>query len=144
MREIIFRGKSVNDGKWHEGSYISMLKREYIADVQFHDIEEIKIEKAMNEVDPESLGQFTGIIDKYGTKIFEGDICEVTYPYENDSMVETVVVVWSDFGHRFQLKTLKGNAHSFFGNIAFKVIGNILDDPELLVNSENQRRMGNA
>ncbi len=129
MREIIFRGKSVNDGKWYEGSYISMLKREYIADVQFHDIEEIKIEKAMNEVDPESLGQFTGMVDQHGTKVFEGDICEVTLP---NGDTEVMLVLWNERMNKYQLKYRNGNHCSFYKWAGYKVIGNIHDDPDLI------------
>lgn len=129
MREIIFRGKSVNDGKWHEGSYISMLNKEYIADVQLHDIEEIKLEKAMNEVDPESLGQFTGIVDQHGTKVFEGDICEVALPWGNS---KSMTVVWDNYFHLHRMKTKEGELNLIFDTLRFKVIGNIYDDPSLL------------
>lgn len=129
MREIIFRGKSVNDGKWHEGSYISMLNKEYIADVQLHDIEEIKLEKAMNEVDPESLGQFTGVIDQHGTKVFEGDICEVIFL---QGWFEVAVVVWHKDQQRYRLDPETGKTYSFSIPRSIKVIGNIHDNPGLL------------
>lgn len=126
MREIIFRGKAVNDGKWHEGSYISRLNKEYIVDVQFHDIEEIKIEKAMEEVQRDSLGQFTGMVDQYGTKVFEGDICEVALPCGNS---KSMTVVWDNYFHLYRMKTREGELHLIFDTLRFKVIGTIHDDP---------------
>lgn len=106
-----------------------MLNKEYIIDVQFHDIEEIKIEKAMNEVDPESLGQFTGAIDLHGTKVFEGDICEVIF---HEECFEVAVVVWNKDLQRYQLDPETGKPYSFSIPRSIKVIGNIHDNLDLL------------
>ena len=70
MREILFRGKGKKSGEWLFGDFLAagsdgvpwILPKQYM--------EEVK-------VDPATVGQFTGLTDKNGKKIFEGDICRI-------------------------------------------------------------------
>lgn len=86
----------------------------------------------------ETIGQYTGLTDKNGTKIFEGDILQYDDGDEYDES-EKAVVVWMDSG--FWLEYHNGQTEPWYeqdwgyGNVYFEVIGNIHDNPELLTDS---------
>lgn len=77
-REILFRGKSVETNEWVYGSYIleKYGNTPYICYFEYGTFVNIK----QVEVIPETVGEFTGMTDKNGTKIFEGDIVK-TQPF---------------------------------------------------------------
>ena len=70
MREILFRGKTLSTHEWVQGGYFSMNNRTFI--VTEHDKD-----YRMYEVDPNSVGQYIGQVDRVGDRIFEGDIVYV-------------------------------------------------------------------
>ena len=120
-RVILFRGKEIKTGKWIEGDLLRMGGHSFISPDP--------APKGFNqyEVDPETIGQFTGVKDKNGTRIFEGDIVEDRYGNRN-------IVIYND-------DTMSWVCHSeipFVCNIPMSVIGdcdifgNIHDNPELL------------
>lgn len=126
MRDILFRGKRKKDGKWVYGNYAvtdNNGKQHFV----------LKNKAFEFEVDPKTVGQYTGLTDKNGKKIFEGDILRVAYHPEQD-----VIIEWSDgcFGFRRANKP-KDRVYStvrYMQNAMsrLKIIGNIYDNPELL------------
>lgn len=118
MREILFRGKSVYDNKWvqgdlnhyHTGSGVFIAKRE---EGDF-----------CERVIPETVGQYTGLTDKNGKKIFEGDIVKTNNLF--------YVCFWDDCNFEFGLKNNKEDFGIAYAPHDIEVIGNIHDNPELL------------
>lgn len=120
MREILFRGKRIDNGEWVEGNYSIMLSGR----VAIQPIGRI----VTYEVLPTTVGQFTGLTDKNGNKIFEGDILE------SDS--ERFVVDWDDEFSGFYLTNVNPRYQgvAMFANVADDgyIIGNVHDNPEML------------
>lgn len=120
MREILFRGKRIDNGEWVEGylNYNSTRKQYYIMD----DVDTFPI-----PVHKESVGQYTGLTDKNGDKIFDSDVVDILT--EN----EEVGIVTYDEGF-FYVKA-DGFSVDFRNNINgndLLIVGNIHDNPELL------------
>ena len=141
MREILFRGKRADNGEWVYGYFVSQGKESYI-------FEQEEVNKGidlggyldccqMREVIPETLGHSTGLFDKNGKKIFEGDIVKTKYG-------RLCIVVWfsSQVHNGWDLMTVTTyencvhtkypDAVDLYKKENLEVIGNIHDNPELL------------
>ena len=141
MREILFRGKNIDNGKWIYGGYVHLHKTTYCyagSDDGNNDIHRIVFERMtdwnlpnqhmMADVLPETVGQFTGLVDKNGVRIFEGDIVR----YEDD----IGYVIYNGDDARFLLDSPNRYISMDYSN-EFEVIGNIHDNPELLKVGDN-------
>jgi uncharacterized phage protein (TIGR01671 family) len=136
MREILFRGKTLTN-RWVEGAY---YKQEYFygdkedAHIIITSKENLTYDQELDfcVVIPETVGQFTGLTDKNGNKIFEGDIIKI-YLYEPKGLAnyEVGCIKYDNTKARFVFCTKEGN-YSIDNSNAFEVIGNIHDNPELL------------
>lgn len=128
MREILFRGKSVgcmSTGKWVFGYY----KRERNFGDEYRDyIQETSVWNYA--VDPDTVGQFTGLLDKNGNKIFEGDILHGLY---GDMLVYFGEIIGYGMGFMWKPVIEDGKWESITGFVdEYEVIGNKWDNPELL------------
>lgn len=126
MREIKFRGKRIRPkgvkDAWAYGSLIQKIESTEIHDSVFTWF-----------IHPETVGQFTGLKDKNGKEIYEGDICRLGFSYCDDKIG---VVYFKDGCFYVDDKHPLGNLPLWSfregeSNI-IEVIGNIHDNPELL------------
>ena len=134
MREILFRGKRIDNGEWIEGYYVKTV--DYRTDSAVHLIIELpsafypRGEIAREyEINSSTIGQFTGLTDKNGRKIFEGDICRM----KADRLKGYGAIIF--MGSAFVLcdKTHKQTRYyPLYPDGQFTVVGNIHDNPEML------------
>lgn len=165
MREILFRGKRKGNGKWIYGFLVPKETNSYadgflIIDgaLNYDELDDYQPSYSVYSVVPETVGQYTGLTDKNGKKIFEGDIIRyadndeyemylesIEYPEEYEGVdfsrmwtVDKVV-----YGDKIGYPAFDLNAHDFDcnglaelsengGQWFYEVIGNIHDNPELL------------
>ena len=134
MREILFRGKRTDNGEWIEGFYSAEEYDPYIEKIEYIPRIQIIGKCVSLGVIPETVGQYTGLTDKNGKRIFEGDIVERV------SDGERAVISWLKYSACFGL-SFDGwccGFDNYDDNLPsnFEVIGNIHDNPELLEGGE--------
>lgn len=140
-REIIFRGNRLDNNEWlygdlmHDnqgGCYIYPL-----------DAENLYVE---NKVDPDTVGQFTGMKDKHGKKVFEGDVVRRmdsafghvdTGVVKYDCHLGAFILEYESYGRTYQSTFKKGFSDNdgkctIEGTYFYEVIGNVHENPDLL------------
>ena len=134
IREVIFRGKRADSGEWVEGDLLQT--RYHSGHIEYQIMPQTPVSSAV-PVLPETVGQYTGLTDRNGKRIFEGDICK--FKRFNDVHIGKVVfnvttasfIMWYQpivgaYGEKATQKMLL----SVCDNI--EVVGNIHDNPELM------------
>lgn len=137
MREIKFRGKRVDNGEWVYGSLmVGFTGINYI--IVMHD--HILSMTEMYEVNPETVGQFTGLKDKNGKEIYEGDIVKSVFNHKDTNKTDVAVVEYDTINPCFVLAyKYNGNGHFCYeydfvqcGLRYNEIIGNLHENPDLL------------
>ena len=152
MREILFRGKRLDNGAWETGSLV--IVRMDCHDAQYYIAD--KMTGYHTPVDPSTVCQYTGLKDKNGKMIWEGDIVRYTFDSPDDPTatdnglkVRTGRIFWSDWRASFAVTAGRNGSASLNNDVAryvrgrqiyeyvrgantVEVIGNIHDNPELL------------
>lgn len=138
IREVLFKAKRTDNGKWIEGSLIrGVFVRcadnqdiPYILNIDdiecdYDNFGDLTDGFGYYEVNPDTICQFTGLVDKNGDKIWESDIVSIDE--------ELYVVTWEEDDAMFALEDVGVIEH--FSNVDSKwceVIGNKIDNPELV------------
>ena len=141
MREILFKAKRKDNGKWVEGL---IWKKKYNHSKIFiscfpdkDDNEEVYV------VDETTICQYTGLTDKNGNKIWENDVLRVLLIGENEMAEENCIVRYGRRAENFKIELgfnlewtktdyLRCDICFWIENREVEVIGNIIDNPELL------------
>ena len=133
MREVLFRGKRTDNGEWVYGYYTKA--RYFLNKKEMHIIFEPDVEAfphceftGYEEVLPETVGQYTGLTDKNGVRIFEGDIVTGWFNHEK-------IVGYIFYGGNAQFFIRRDGIYGIGldnSDCWLEVIGNIHDNPEIL------------
>ncbi len=122
MREILFRGKRTFGGEWIYGFYfIEKGKGSFIKELPS------SVFNATCLINPETVGQYTGVTDRNGKKIFEGDIVK--------TKTDICVIVWQGLGFIAKKPNKRPMCWQYV-MCGGEIIGNIYDTPELISQPE--------
>lgn len=156
MREILFRGKRLDNGKWVEGFFVKRIDRLTLIPKCYILVQEedtsgitgeptgyLNTEFSWYEVIPETVGQYTGLKNNNGKRIFEGDILRIakisdglgSYYHPPLDYPVNVVVKWDLCAWMWETLCEDKRYISFpnaWCHYECEIIGNIHDNPELL------------
>lgn len=135
MREILFRGKRVDNGEWIEGSLIQLDENYTCIVPPYPSASSLSVRDLVSVllkmVDPNTVGQYTGLTDKDGKRVYEGDIVD----YDT---IDRFAATWNPTAARYDTVDAAGKECFTLGTIlsdkkrSCVVIGNIYDNPGLL------------
>lgn len=153
MRELLFKGKAKGTGEWISGGYLQRAEAKYYfkkdqALIHCYISSDwttyfgLPSELTIHEVEPSTVCQCTGLTDKNGKKIFEGDILR----HADETILKTV---WNDRKYGFAAQCVKGSVLlkdckwglGEFESDEVEVIGNVFDNPELLKGEKNGKNI---
>lgn len=124
-REILFRGKDIETGEWLYGNFVKTPNHVYISTCG---------EASPKKVEPETVGQYTGLTDMNGTKIFEDDIIQ---SYHHREPMGVAVIYWQ--GSSFWCDLLSGSQFDGCDTLdewdcecGIEIIGNIFDNKDMV------------
>ena len=130
-REILFRGKQKDNGEWVCGTPIFYSRGTTVM---------CKENQRNENIDPKTVGQYTGLMDKNGKKIFEGDILNIDcYAYDEPETSYFGCIECDEFGYGLLTPDGRGGYTWYYmcdvrGSYIteYEICGNIHDNPELL------------
>lgn len=144
MREILFRGKRADNGKWVEGYYTKSEKLN--TDGYTYFIVEEAVNGGAYFINPETIGQFTGLTDRNSKKLFEGDI--VQYYFANKIPAYTGIIEYGEHDPYSNVnerccvgfyidwqnddELLRRDIGFWARKREIEIIGNIYDNPDLV------------
>lgn len=145
MREILFRGKRADNGEWIYGYYIKATHHWHNHGIHEGWIVTDTIQnggwcnvRGKYAVIPETIGQYTGLTDENGTKIFEGDIVKVQDDIWGSPFCDGIMgkIVYDECAFFIEPENPMNSQWLFNECAEYEVIGNIHDNLELMKGGE--------